>query len=311
MARGIVFAILIGLSVLSMTVSAGEPLRVVIDVNGVDMGTESHLLARYRYGDVAFKPYVERLFTPKGINVLLDSPPDHVHHHGLMFAVAVDGINCWEEAPTAGHQTHGGLGDMAISEVDGVPSAGFTEPILWTDASGREVLVERRTVEVCQTGDPIATLLTWRSRLAAPEGKEQVTLSGSHYFGLGMRFVRAMDEKGQFRNADNQPGVIFRGEERLVDSRWCAYTAQVDGQDVTVAMFGHPDNPRHPTAWFTMATPFAYMAATMRLHEKPLVIPPGEPLTLRYGVALWDGQIETAEIEAMYRKWVSQETTFD
>jgi hypothetical protein len=286
-------------------------LRIVVDVNRVDICANSDLLAQYRYSDIAFKPYIEKLFTPKGINVLLDSPPDHVHHHGLMFAVAVDGTNFWEETPTAGHQVHSGLGDVAVSERGGVPSATFAERVLWRGAPDQELLVERRSIEICQMGDPVATLLTWQSRLAAPKRKDQVTLSGSHYFGLGMRFIRAMDEKGQFRNADSKPGVIFRGEERLVDSNWCAYAAQVDGRDVTVAMFGHPDNPRYPTTWFTMATPFAYMAATMKLHEKPLVVPAREPLTLRYGVALWDGQIETAEIEAMYRKWVSQETTFD
>jgi hypothetical protein len=29
---------------------------------------------------------------------------------------------------------------------------------------------------------------------------------------------------------------------------------------------------------------------------------------LRYGVALWDGRIETAEIERLYREWISQES---
>ena len=86
-----------------------------------------------------------------------------------------------------------------------------------------------------------------------------MTLSGSHYFGLGMRFVRSMDG-GEFFNADGKEGTIFRGEERLVRSNWCAYTAAIDGKPVTVAMLGHPDNPRHPTTWFTMAKPFAYLS---------------------------------------------------
>lgn len=195
-----------------------------------------------------------------------------------------------------------------IDEQDGVANAGFTERVRWTDASGQELLAERRTVEVCRIGDPIATLLTWRSRLGRPEGKEEVTLTGSHYFGLGMRFVRSMDVHGQFRNADGKPGIVFRGEERLVDSSWCAYTAKAGDGMVTVAMFGHPDNPR-PTTWFTMATPFAYMSATMRVHEKPLVM--RGPMTLRYGVALWDGSIKTADIEAMYQRWISQKAISD
>jgi hypothetical protein len=146
-------------------------------------------------------------------------------------------------------------------------------------------------------------MLMWESRLAVPTGKETVTLTGSHYFGLGLRFIRAMDAKGAFRNAGDKPGSVFRGEERLVRSDWCAYTAQADGEDVTVAMFGHPDNPRHPTTWFTMAKPFAYLSATLGLHEKPLEIAEGRLLRLRYAVVLWDRRVEPEEIDRLYLQW--------
>ena len=154
---------------------------------------------------------------------------------------------------------------------------------------------------------PEATVLTWESRLTCPMSKESIVLSGSHYHGLGMRFVRSMDASGEFRNPDNKPGIVFRGEERLVRSRWCAYTAQADGKTVTVAMFDHPENVRHPATWFMMAKPFAYLSATLRLHEEPLKLLRGESLTLRYGVALWDGRPENEQIEALYQEWVKAE----
>ena len=43
------------------------------------------------------KPYADQLFSPAGVQVLRDSPLDHKHHHGLMYALAVDGVNFWEE----------------------------------------------------------------------------------------------------------------------------------------------------------------------------------------------------------------------
>lgn len=52
---------------------------------------------RYKYKQVPFKPYVQELYTPSGLNILLDSPSDHVHHRGVMFAVGVDNISFWEE----------------------------------------------------------------------------------------------------------------------------------------------------------------------------------------------------------------------
>jgi hypothetical protein len=75
---------------------------------------------------------------------------------------------------------------------------------------------------------------------------------------------------------------------------------------VTVAMFDHPDNPRHPATWFTMAKPFAYLSATMRLHEEPLKIVGSQSLVLCYGVALWDGRPETAQIDDLYDLWVAR-----
>ncbi|MHC4656117.1 MAG: DUF6807 family protein, partial [Planctomycetota bacterium] len=55
---------------------------------------------------VPFKPYVQQLFSPAGVNILRDAPADHLHHHALMFAVKVNGVNFWEETPTAGKQLH-------------------------------------------------------------------------------------------------------------------------------------------------------------------------------------------------------------
>lgn len=280
---------------------ADQPMRAIVDADSVVVKAGDVEVAEYRYGDVPFKPYVKRLFTPNGLNVLLDAPHDHLHHHALMFAVGVDGVNFWEETPAAGRQRHVRFAERA----DELPHVGFMERLDWVDPSGERLLAEQRAIVVSRPVAPRVTLLTWESRLSVPTGKDSVTLAGAHYFGLGMRFIRAMDAKGQFRNVDDKPGVVFRGEERLVRSNWCAYTAHVDGDDVTVAMFGHPGNPRHPTTWFTMTEPFAYLSATLGLHEEPLRLVEGNRLDLRYAVALWDRRAHTDEIDETYRKWAS------
>lgn len=261
----------------------------------------------YRYENVPFKPYVQRLLTPNGTNVLLDAPPDHLHHHALMFAVAVDGVNFWEEQNNPGRQKHKAFANyVEMGDTETPHVAGFDEQLEWINPAKEELLLnELRMIRVYQDKAPGATVVTWRSKLESPPGKKSVTLSGSHYFGLGSRFVRSMDADGQFRNADNKPGEIFRGEEELVRSNWCAYTATADGKLVTVAMFGHPENPRHPATWFTMAKPFAYLSATLNLHEEPMKVDSEKPLVLCYGVALWDGRVSNEKIEQAYRWWLN------
>ena len=58
----------------------------------------------YAFATNQFKPYVRELYTLRGENVLRDAPPDHLHHHGLMYAVCVNGINFWEERGMPGFQ---------------------------------------------------------------------------------------------------------------------------------------------------------------------------------------------------------------
>ena len=288
---------------------AANPIRVVTDQNVVSVYDDDGVLLRYSYRDVPFKPYVKELFTPGGVNVLLDAPADHLHHHALMFAVTADGTDFWAEQSAAGgpgRQAHQRFDDVRVDSRDDAPFAGFSQQLDWQNPqTGQLVLKEIRTIEICNFAKPKAALLTWQSQFEAPDANESVTLSGSHYQGLGMRFVRSMDLDGEFRNADGKAGVVFRGEERLVRSRWCAYTAKADGKDVTVAMFDHPGNERHPATWFMMNKPFAYLSATLALHEQPLKVEPDNPLVLRYGVALWDGRVEDAKIEELYKRWAA------
>lgn len=263
------------------------------------------ILMRYRYNDVPYKPYIDQLFSPSGVNVLLDAPHDHLHHHALMYAITADGVNFWEEHQAPGKQAHLGFSDVRVDERNEKSFAALSERLDWSNPRSKEmILTEQRTIEVSNLIEPKATLLTWESAFEPAEGKKSVTLTGSHYHGLGLRFIRLMDN-GEFRNADGKPGKVYRGDERLVRSKWCAYTAKVKDKEITVAMFDHTSNERHPATWFTMSKPFAYLSATLNLHEQPFEVIADKPLKLRYAVAVWDGRTEKDEIEKAYEAWAA------
>ena len=246
------------------------------------------------------KPYVAELFSPAGVNLLRDSPVDHKHHHGLMFAVAVDGVNFWEEVPASGSQTPTGPVKQERISADGTAWELLRQHLRWQNPQGAVMLEEERTLAVTRTGQPTATLLCWQSLLRVPEGKTSVQLTGSPYFGLGMRFVASMDTGGRFFNAQGRTSVEGTNNAR---SAWCAYTAKAEGKPVTVAVFDWPKNPRHPATWFTMDRGFAYMSATLNLQKEPFTIRADQPVLLRYGVAVWDGEVEPEIVEKCYRSW--------
>ena len=281
-----------------------ESLSIVIDENAVRVLEGKAEVMRYRYGDAPYKPYVQALCTPGGANVLRDAPHDHLHHHALMYAIKVDGVNFWEEQQSPGRQKHVRFVDPKIVKEGNQPKAIFTEQVEWEDPKMKKVLlVEERTIAVMREKELGATVLHWQVKFILPKGKSSATLTGSHYHGLGMRFLESMDKGGKFFTAENKKRETVRGTEQLTRSDWCAYTAAAKGKPVTIAMFDHPDNVRHPAWWFTMTKPFAYLSATLNMHREPLPVVSGKPLVLNYGVVLWDGAVNKEKIQTMYEWW--------
>ncbi|MCY2953214.1 MAG: PmoA family protein [Planctomycetota bacterium] len=267
--------------------------------DGVQVSDYAHgkqLLFEYRVGGVPFKPYVKQFISPAGVNVLRDAPHDHLHHHALMFAIAADGVDFWPETPGCGKQVHRSF------DKEGEPVA---ERLDWVSPKDEKVLAEYRAITLHRDGKLGASLLTWRTTLEPAAAKAEVKLTGSHYFGLGVRFVESMDKDGKWIYPEKKSDpVVVRGDERLIRATWCAYTAKADGYDRTVAMFDDPDNTRHPATWFTMTQPFSYISATLNLWKEPMTLKAGEKLKLRYGVAVWDGEVDAKTIDALYQKWV-------
>jgi hypothetical protein len=290
----------------SWVARAAEPLQLKDNSQAITVSSGPRSILRYNYGKVPFKPYVQELYTPAGINVLLDAPSDHLHHHALMFAVGVNGINFWEERGQPGRQQHRSLEKMKPSGKNQKGSVGFREQLEWINTADNQLMLhEQRELYVPLLKKVTATVMIWQTSLALPEGVKSAKLTGEHYYGLGMRFVRAMDNQGPYLNAEGAPGETFRGEDRLTNASWCAYYAEITGKPVTAAMFGHPENPRAPTTWFTMVKPFAYLAATMNLVRQPFDLTSGTPLKLRYCVAVWDGRIAKENIDELHRWWVT------
>jgi hypothetical protein len=178
----------------------------------------------------------------------------------------------------------------------------------WVGAAGKPSAREVRKITVWPTAGLDATLLSWATRLEPAAGKQQITLGGSDYFGLGMRFLVSMDKVGEMLWADSAQRLPTPAPHyQLTRSAWVAYHAPANGKPVTVAIFDHPKNPR-PAVMFSMTNPFAYLSATLHLSKEPMTITKDRPLAVRYGVAAWDGTKTAAEIQHVYDRWVALES---
>lgn len=281
----------------------GKRLSILRDRENVIVREGDQLLLRYRYGGVPKKPYVAEMTSPGGANILLDAPADHLHHHALMFAWGVDGVDFWGEADGAGLQVHKAWEALRVDSRRGAERAVLRERLLWQTPGGKVLLEEKRrlTIPAAAKGGP--RILIWQADFTP--GKNATaprTIAGSKYFGLGMRPIRAMDKGGRHFNAAGGEKVAGTNGKRAA---WSAYTAQVTpDKKVTVAMFSDPANPRHPCEWFTMGEKdaFAYLSGTLGVGTKPLKLEPAGTLSVRFAVAIFEGAADAKRVEAVYRK---------
>ena len=259
----------------------------------------------WKRAPTSFKPYVIKFTTPSGMNILRDAPADHLHHHAMMFALGVDGVNFWEQfnPKDFGRQETTSI-EESTAETNGRPVKKVESTITWATGVGVPMIFEQRTI----TGSRIdnANVLEWTSVLTTPPEKERVRLHGAPYNGLGMRFVESMDRDGTFFTApDAGEPEVRSARERSIPCRWVAYTAKVNDKPVTVAIFDTKDNPL-PMHAFTLSgtdKAFAYLSAAVNLRQEPFFLTAEQPLTFRYKVVLWDG-VKTAEhVEAMFKKF--------
>lgn len=291
-----------------------SPLTISIDPNTALLKISHHqqLLLAYSFHSNNFKPYVKELYTTSGQNVLLDAPADHLHHHGLMYAIRINGINFWEETNTSGHEKHARFLHTSESiNSQGKPEATFTELIYWVpphsakvpDFDKHALLVEERTLTLQLNSATSEVALHWRSRFEVPRDGINVQLHGSAYNGLGLRFPTNWNHTSIHSNSEKLPYTKEHTWE-VTPARWAAVAAPDKAPPGMVSLFSRPENAGE-SMFFSMNNSFAYLAVTQNLEKKPLQYPPGARFAVNYLLLVHD-KLQPAEFLAnRYSQWAS------
>jgi hypothetical protein len=285
-----------------------EQQRIEIYRSGVkqpNLGKQPLLV--YVYGTNLFKPYIKELRTLNGENVLLDSPPDHLHHHGLMYAIRVNGINFWEETPPSGIQKPVGT---VFGEIAGTgPKCGFSHLVYWLAPGDRNhpdpksvaLLIEHRTIIVAVDADRQEVAVEWKSDFVTGTATKKYVLSGADYNGLGLRPIRSFDRVAKRLNPH---GLAYSVEAKwdVVGGLWGALIGTAGNGEATLTIFDYPPN-KGESLFFSMLNPFAYLAATQALDKKPQEYPAGAKFSVRYLVTLHQGARTAEFLNQRYHMW--------
>lgn len=287
--------------------SAQSPLRLEAGVatNAWVVAHNGQPLLRYVFNPRQYKPYIAELSAPGGRNLLRDAPADHLHHHGLMYAIKVNGLNFWEEISGSGVER---VVDTFASVTGN--TATLRQVIHWlaphdaflADTTPAALLIEQRTLVLSVDAATRESALEWKAEFTVGQKTNKVSLTGTIYHGLGMRFPQPLDAFANHSYAGRKPDLTNNRQE-VSPSKWASVSFAAPDQPATIVLVPHPANARGDGAFFSMLTPFAYLSATQGLDQEPLVYRSGEKFAVRYLVVLYPEIKSTETLEARAKRW--------
>jgi hypothetical protein len=282
--------------------------RLRVEING-------QLFTEYLYKDVP-RPYCYPLIGPGGAAMTRDWPMkntlgeehDHPHHRSLWFAHgSINGYDFWSEEKAFGKTVH----DNFLEVKSGAKAGVIRERNKWVAADGTVVCIDERTLRFYNPGLTSERLMDFEITLIASNGA--LTFGDTKEGTMAVRLAETMRLQGKVGKGHivNSAGVRD-GQTWGKRADWCDYYGPVEGKTVGLAIFDHPQNPRHPTWWHVRdyglfaANPFGQHDFES-LPDKTagnLVVPAGKSVTFRYRFYLHEGDDQQAKVAERYQQYV-------
>ena len=284
-----------------------QPDKLRVEING-------QLFTEYFYRDVP-RPYCYPLIGPGGTELTRNWPMkelgeeehDHPHHRSLWFTHgAVNGHDFWTEGKNAGKIVHDKFTEIKSGKDSGV----IKSRNKWIAKDGSMVCADERVLRIF-TGTDKERSLDFEITVQASNG--ELTFGDTKEGSMAVRVAETMRLKGKVGKGHivNSEGVKD-GETWGKRAAWCDYYGPVKDKIVGIAIFDHPQNPRHPTWWHVRdyglfaANPFGQHDFEKLSNKEAgnLVVPAGKSVTFRYRLLLHEGDEQQAKVAEKYRQYV-------
>src|SRR5579884_818831 len=313
MSRLLIFAVLAAAASAQVRV-ARDGDRIAVDVEG------KPFTALYIAGADTTKPYLHPIRAASGVIVTRRYPMEAVdgelrnekHQRGLWFSHGdVSGIDFWDNEASYTTPNRGFIVlDRVVQLTNGAKSGSLEANFNWMDPNGQPLIAESR--KMVFYSDPALRIIDVDIALKA---LKTVTFKDTKEGTFGIRLAAGLE--GPTRNAPATPkrtGVIVnsngaKGEPNCWGKRanWVDVSGEVEGEKLGVAVFEHPENPRHPTYWHVRA--YGLLAANIfgvsAFERNPALngsrtLEPGETMRFRYRVLIHPGDAQSVNIAGLY-----------
>ncbi|MFQ5495786.1 MAG: DUF6807 family protein, partial [Phycisphaerae bacterium] len=173
----------------------------------------------------------------------------------------------------------------------------------WQQSGGKTLMIERRRIGV-EPGDGGQWAMTIDLQLESP-GNKPVTLGQTPFGIIGVRMAKTIGTHDGGGRILNSEGRINEQEVFRKPARWVDYSGPVTHEATGgITLMDHPSNPDHPTPFHVRGD--GWMGASLTLN-RPLVIRPGQPLRLRYGLWMHAGVPGVEQVDAHWQVFAADE----
>jgi len=305
-------------SLLVVCVAAGACLsaQVRLRPEEIAVNIDGKPFTVFHYGTDANKPYLAPLRSASGKIVTRQFPMklvsgesrDHLHHRGLWFSYDdVNHVKFWENDPS--YKNRGPIGVIVVRHAewqDGEHSGTLKASMDWNGPDGKTLLREDR--DMVFYSDPKLRTIDFIITLTA---MQDVTFGDTKEGAFAIRLADNFTERRGVKivNAEGQTGMLNVWGKR---SNWVDYSADVDGEQIGVAIFDNPQNPRHPPYWHARdyglfaLNPFGPNGYDPNMPESHWKLPVGQKLVFRWRVVIHPGDVTTGHVADLYEAYAGK-----
>jgi hypothetical protein len=243
------------------------------------------------------RAYVFPFYSPAGVIMLQECPPDHMHHQGIGVGQDyVNGHNFWAQLALK-HPLNQQAGQLIKIESDdnGIT---YTLNLHWVTVDGQHIINELRVVrfeawEGCN-------FLEVQTSFTAAYG--DVFFGQTKEGGLTMRVAQQLETAwgGTIRSSEG-----FTGGEKVFDTiaDWVEISGRVGPNDVGIVFMPHPSMEKVP--WFTRDYGLHNYGP---FRHKAWKLPFRESFQWRAGFAAYDGESDGSQVADAWEKYSNRKS---
>lgn len=278
---------------------------------GLRIEIDGKLFSEYRTTD-AQRPYMYPITGPGGANLARPYPmeeggaKDHPHHRSMWFTHGgVNGVDFWGNGEKNGTIKHAGFDEINASGSMG----SFIARSDWTLPSGESVMTDVRAIRI-EALPGGGTIVDWTIKLIA--SKDDVTFTDTKEGSFALRLCPSLSIKeskeAHITTSEGEKDLAAWGKR----AKWVTYHGpDPKSSPVSVTIFDHPQNLRHPTWWH--ARDYGLFAANpFGIHDFEKdpdktkgnhVLQKGQTMTQRYRVLIEAGDPDQAKLAEKFKQF--------